>query len=291
MCKDSGLFATNTRINSLYRNNSLITIPLKEVRIRIFTDRITSMWVYIISFGVYGFLWLEREENIRPIPYLPFWMVCVLFLSVGVLFYIYWYSPGLIFMPLRALIDKRVKRQLIESGHAFQKQMFRLLDLIFYISLSFILLAVIKEKNNTWGIFFRWSVIEKYQDLWFFLGVLISTRIVVFIKNKMFELVAYLFDEVHRYAVFSFNLSMFLKSMGLFLWISVFLYYWDIFQNIYWLQGVLGFSGLMYLSLIVMSFMQIPHKSFIDYLNFILYFCALEIIPGLFLVKLLFLKG
>jgi hypothetical protein len=101
-------------------------------------------------------------------------------------------------------------------------------------------------------------------------------------------LIAYIFDETERYWNFTFNMEMFIKTMGILIlpFIFVFVFKWT--EKFFFLHIVFFSNLLLYFLFLLKSFFELPKKAFVDYLNFILYLCGLEIIPLLFVLKFFF---
>ena len=232
---------------------------------------------------------LSIQPQIRPSPYVDYWMVASILIPITLLFYIYLYSPNAIILPIRSLIDHRVRRELKESRNSFQARILNLLNIIFYFSFTFVLYFLIKDKIKS-NILKEYFFQSKYLDNDFvlFLLLFISVFLVVFLKKQVFMLIAYIFDETERYWNFTFNMEMFIKTMGILIlpFIFVFIFKWT--EKIFFLQIVFFSNLTLYFLFLLKSFFELPKKAFVDYLNFILYLCGLEIIPLLFVLKFFF---
>lgn len=225
------------------------------------------------------------SENIRQLPYVPAWILLVLLLQFAILFYLFLYSPSLIFIPLYSIFDRRIRREIIESHNSFQNRLLNLLDIIFYFSFSLLLFYFTKNHN-----FFEITLLQnlnaqKAGDLKVYLLIVLFTVSLIFLKKQTFVFLTYLFEDTKRYNIFIFNINMFLKIIGLLILPFIFLLSWNFIQNQEIIYYLLIISTSLYLFLIFFNFLRIHHKTIIDYINFILYFCALELIPSLFFLK------
>ncbi len=232
-------------------------------------------------------MFLLLTENLRNLPYLPYWIVVLIFIQLGLLLYLYLYFPKIILLPFLSLIDKRVRRELIESKNAFQSRILAFMDVMFYMNVSFLILFLTSHHfsnfiNNYIKLF------SPLRNIVIYILILVSVFFFSIFKKQTFLFIAYLFNDMRRYYIFTFNMSMFLKSTGLFLFPFVFIYLWGNINSDIILYFILGII-IIYLLLLIVSFFSITEKSFIDYLNFILYFCGLEIIPILIIFKFLLL--
>jgi len=232
---------------------------------------------------------LSVQPQIRPLPYVDYWMVASILIPIILLFYVYLYSPNAIVLPIRSLIDHRVRRELKESRNSFQARILNLLNILFYFSVTFILYFLIGDKIQS-IISKKYLFVSKYLNTNFvvFLLLFITVFLVVFLKKQMFLLIAYIFDETERYWNFTFNMEMFIKSIGILIlpFIFVFVFKWT--EKIFFLQILFFLIIFLYFLLLLKSFFELPKKEVVDYLNFILYFCGLEIIPLLFALKFFF---
>ncbi|MEW6773023.1 MAG: DUF4271 domain-containing protein [Bacteroidota bacterium] len=225
-------------------------------------------------------------ENIRPLPFLPLWVVIVIFSTLLIVLFLHLYSPKILWLPFLSLVDNRVRRELIESRFSFQVRLLNLMDIIFYINFSLILYFLIKIYSLQWLFKFITNFFyPQWEDIILFFSLLFFSFIMVFIKKQVFLVIAHLFDELKKYYIFVWNINMLIKVFGIIMLPFVFMYSWEIINNIQYLIIILIVNTILYFIFILISFLEISHKSIIDYINFILYLCALEIIPLLFILK------
>ncbi len=224
----------------------------------------------------------------RPLPYVPSWIVIFLFIQTILLLYLYLYSPKLLWMPLRALIDHRIRRELLESKKSFQYRLLYLLDLVFLISLSFLLYFLMRDKPSTTEVLSALPFLFNKPEITLYFFILGASALGLIIKKQIFIGIAQLFDEMQRYYIFIFNMDMLQKFFGLITFPVIFAYSFDIIQSPFILNFIMTLNIIIYLLFLILSFASVAHKVWIDYINFILYLCALEIIPLLFFLKLLF---
>lgn len=229
------------------------------------------------------------SENIRPLPYVPLWIVIILFVQTTLLTYLYLYSKKIIFIPFLALTDNRIRREITESRSSFQIRLLNLLDVLFYLNFAFLIFYLLKHNNFSLTLYLPKlnNLNPKIQDIIYYSLILFFSVLIVFIKKQSFLLISYLFDETSRYNVFVFNLNMLLKTIGFLTFPIVFLISWKLILTANLVYFLLAILVTLYYFLMIISFLSIPHKTFIDYMNFILYLCALEIIPLLLSLKLL----
>ncbi len=247
--------------------------------------------IIILTFA--GVHWMA--ENIRAIPYLPHWMVFLMFAQFFFVLYIYLYSRKIVFLPVLSLVDKRVRRELIESKKSFQARLLKIMSIIFYINFSILTVLWLLQQNifPYYQNIFSYDTLSEYDNTYhfknfaLFILIFFMTMIAIFLKKQSFLGMIYFFDDEKRYFVFVFNIDMFLNAVGLFLFPLTFLYVWGILNSEYFLHYLLISIVLLYFILLVISFLKVPQKTLIDYINFILYFCALEIIPLIVLSKLI----
>lgn len=230
-------------------------------------------------------------EHLRPIPYLPQWIVILITLQSAILMYLYLYSPKLIILPILSLIDKRVFREMMEAKNSFQLRLLKIMDIIFYISISLLIYSILHIQPSYLKKYLFSIISSRFLQQWtnvfLFLAILISIIVLSSFKKLSFYLPSVIFDD-KRYDTFLFNFKMFMRAIGLVLFIGMFIYLWQDEASIYILYYLLGGMILLYLWMTIYSFFTLPHKPLIDYLNFILYLCGLEIIPILVFLKLLF---
>ncbi|HPQ07822.1 MAG TPA: DUF4271 domain-containing protein [Bacteroidia bacterium] len=226
-------------------------------------------------------------ENIRPNPYIPNWIIIVLLIQISILFYIYIYSPRILLLPFLAIADKRVRRELMESKNSFQSRLLMLLNLVFYLSFSLMLYLLFKENNFVQTSSLLSDISYKWRDVVIFSVILFAVMVIVALKKITFISIAYIFDEIKRFGHFIFSMDMFLRTLGIVFFILNFAFVWELIENINVIYFVLIFNTILYILLLLFNFIEVVHKTWIDYLNFILYFCALELIPFLFILKIL----
>lgn len=163
------------------------------------------------------------------------------------------------------------------------------MDVLFYLNFAFLIFYLLKHNNFSFTLYFPKlnNLNPKIQDIIYYSLILFFSVLIVFIKKQSFLLISDLFDESARYKIFVLNLNMLLKTIGIITFPFVFLISWEIIQPIKLVYFLLAAFIILYIILMVISFMEISHKTFVDYMNFILYLCALEIIPLLLSLKLL----
>lgn len=200
------------------------------------------------------------------------------------------YSPSLIFLPVLSVADKRIRREVLESHNSFQIRLLKSIDIFFYLNFSYALFYVLKEHHFFQINFLQSLFQQKAGDLKVYLFIVLFNLVLIFLKKTTFLFLAYLFDEIKKYNILIFNLNMFLKIIGLMLFFFTFLFSFNLIENIYYIYFILILNTLLYILLMITGFYKIPHKAFVDYINFILYFCALEIIPLLLVIKYILLQ-
>jgi len=226
-------------------------------------------------------------ENIRPNPYIPNWILFVLFIQSAILFYVYIYSPRILSLPFLTLLDKRVRRELMESKNSFQSRLLMLLNIVSYISFSLMMYLSIKE-NNFIKISHMFSIIsDKWRDGIIFLVVLILVFFIVSLKKISFVMIAHIFDETKRVGAFIFSMDMFLRALGIVFFVLNFIFLWELINIKDLIFSIFFTTAIFYFLILIIKYVETVHKTWIDYLNFILYFCALELIPFLIALKIL----
>lgn len=231
-------------------------------------------------------------ENLRPLPYLSLWIIVFVFIQLSILLYLYIYFPKIIFLPFLTLVDKRVRREVIESKKSFQTRLLNIMDVLFYINFSFLIFFIAYKHLPDMADILNSSIIKTYSSLkevLIYALILLSTFFLSTLKKQIFLFIAYLFNDKSRYYIFSFNISMLIKNLGLLLFPLIFLYLWGFISDNMVLYFALIGIIITYIFILLMSFLHIPKKTLVDYLNFILYFCGLEIIPLLIILKFLLL--
>jgi len=226
-------------------------------------------------------------ENIRPNPYIPNWIILVLLIQISILFYIYIYSPRILLLPFLALVDKRVRRELMESKNSFQTRLLMLLNLVFYLSFSLILYLSLKENNFVKTSNLLSDISDKWKDVIIFSVILFAVMVIVTLKKIIFMSIAYIFDEIKRFGSLIFSMDMLLKTLGIVFLILNFAFVWELIDNKNLINSILFATAVIYFLLLIFKYIEVVHKTWIDYLNFILYFCALELIPFLYILKIL----
>lgn len=226
-------------------------------------------------------------ESLRTPPYVPLWLMVVILIQFVILMYLFIYFPNVYIKLLLSIFDRRVKREMMESYTSFQTRLLGMFDIIFYLSFSLLLFFLFKENN-----FFQIQHIQNnhqqnFDDIKIYLLILFGVIILVFLKKQTFSFLAYLFNEVQKYSSIIFNINSLIRILGVVMFPYISVVAWGGIQNYNSIHYILIFNILVYLFIFLFSFLQIVHKSFLDYINFILYFCALEILPVLFILKFL----
>ncbi|RME15150.1 MAG: DUF4271 domain-containing protein, partial [Bacteroidetes bacterium] len=204
------------------------------------------------------------SENIRPLPYVPEWIILILLVQSGLLAYLYLYSKKMIFIPLLALIDNRIRREIKESRNAFQVKMLNLLDILFYLNFSFLIFYFVKYNNFS---FFqnsplKWNHLNsKIQDIVNYSLVMFFSILIIFIKKQSFVFLSHLFEDSVRYDIFAFNFNMFLKASGIFTFPVTFSISWNIIQNPNYIYLLFATLFILYIFVVIMSFFSVPNKT------------------------------
>lgn len=227
------------------------------------------------------------QEHLRVNPYIPYWMLLIILIQIIVFSYIYLHSAHTLLIPFQFLLDKRVKREVLESKNSFQIRSLKLINIIYLLNFSILFyMFMLYNQKNTIDLF-KQSPLNFFDkdEYWLFIYALTAVLTIVLLKKILFLMITHLFNEAERYNLFILNMEMFLKAWGTLMFPFIIMLLWSDNDYMYILKYLFILFIILYFLILLLSFSSLPQKTYLDYINFILYLCALEIIPLLLLLK------
>ncbi len=216
---------------------------------------------------------------LRNNPYIPWWIVVLLSVQTGIMALLYFYSPEIFAIPFQAMIDKRLVRNMKEMQNSFQVKMMKWMDVVFFLSISFILFNLITSIPN-------FIFAQGLHATVLFLLILALFVSIYYLKLFSFLFVSWLFDEKEKYYTFFFNVGMYIKIIGIILYPLILLSSWKLVHLGEYFYIYLFISFIAgYLLTLLWSFIQTEKKTIVDFINFFLYICAFELAPLLLIYK------
>jgi len=208
-----------------------------------------------------------------------FWISAVLLLA----FIIYVWLKVLYRRPLRKMLDtfiyKRGTTELARDENSASNRASIFFSLLFVIILSLFIYQSFSMNNHYY--------LETQIKLGLYLLICAGVILTYFIKVSTVNLLAFLFNAKGMGAEYVYNILLFNKVLGLFLFpITLFIAYFRLLPTYYFLYSGYLLILLMFVYRSVRILIIGIHNSKISKLYLFLYLCTLEFLPLIVLVKL-----
>lgn len=179
----------------------------------------------------------------------------------------------------RAVLDMRFASQLVREEKVLSQRVSVFLMLIFFFSSATFLLLLNQYFNTQ---FFSGN------NLVVFCKIAASIFLLFFIRVIIFELTGFIFNAQNEFSFYNFHLFLFNKALGLTLLpLLIFMVYAkSSFQGIFIYTGIILFA-ISYIARLIRGINIGLGKQGFNKLYLFFYFCTLEILPAVFLTKVI----